>query len=153
MPRKEEPQKAKKSSKAPAQADDGVPKSKLDLSIREGTRPGKDSKKPANGKQDKQQGKPSSAREVLAALAGGAPEPAEKRPAKGKKGPGKQPEAAGGYLDGLDLPSSSSSEDEAEENGRHEPLYTAEDKRNDELRVRVLPCWQSAASFTSTVLC
>ena len=60
---------------------------------------------------------------------------------QGKKAPAKDPEeigGGGGYLDGLDLPpSSSESESEDELNGRHQPLYTSEDKRQDELKLRV----------------
>ena len=135
MPRKEVTEPKKKSSSTRSTADEqSVPKSKLDLSIRDSKAAGKSKDKgkttagEANGK-----AKDSKASKLAAA---GLAEP-EKKPAKGKKAPAKQPESNGGYLDGLDLPSSSESEDEATENGRHEPLYTAEDKRKDELTVRV----------------
>ena len=59
---------------------------------------------------------------------------------QGRKAPPKEPEGNGGYLDGLDLPSSSEESDSGDEqNGRHQPLYTAEDKRQDELKLRVSP--------------
>lgn len=133
MPRKEEVQPKKKSASARSTADEQtVPKSKLDLSIRDSKAAGKDKDKKKGAAGDAN-GKAKDSKAKLAAA--GLAEP-EKKPAKGKKAPAKQPESNGDYLDGLDLPSSSESEDEPE-NGRHEPLYTAEDKRNDELSVRV----------------
>ena len=128
MPRKEEVVVKKKKGAGKAAAEDDVPKSKLDLTIRDkksgDKKKGAASDGPSKGK-DGSKGK-------------SAPEKPEvdKKAPKAKGKPAAQPETNGDYLGDMDLPPSSSSEDE-EEPERRQPLYTAEDKRQDELKVKV----------------
>ena len=128
MPRKEEVVVKKKKGACKASAEDDVPKAKLDLTIRDkksgDKKKGASSDGPSKGK-DGSKSKPASEKPEL-----------DRKAPKAKGKPTAQPETNGDYLGDMDLPPSSSSEDENEPEKR-QPLYTGDDKRQDELKVKV----------------
>ena len=135
-----------KKKKGKNTADEEVPQTKLDLTIRD---------KKAG---DKKKGGPGDAGSKGSKSKAAAEKPEEpKKPSKAAKARGKpvdEPADDGDYLGDMDLPPSSSSEDEEEENARRQPLYTAEDKRQEELKVKVrASCWGTAAQQVYLARC